>query len=288
MLKFLVVSLIAVQIDLIKCSLDSAACGIINEPSSLIVNGKNASKGIFPWTAAVFYSYRRRFEYWNSGTLLSNKHILVPGSSIGHRDRNNNFIFIAIERVRAYLGVTVLDGESAVDALLTSEASRIAVHPDLSDGVPRASDIGIIELKTSITFNEFISPVCLPDDSFIVEEFVGKIAFGVGWGRDANGKFTMHRKYAAMPITTKEVCESFWIKQLNSSVNSKYFCAGGSGKETACVRDDPLYIKINDHWYLIGLIAAFHLHNKTCVASKPLLYEDIGKYSSWIRNQIMS
>jgi hypothetical protein len=62
---------------------------------------------------------------------------------------------------------------------ITSYAENILVHPEFD--FPHM-DISLIRLPQPVTFNQYVSPVCLPPLSDVGDEYLGNEMTAMGWG----------------------------------------------------------------------------------------------------------
>merc|ERR1712096_532312 len=59
------------------------------------------------------------------------------------------------------------------------------------------NDIAVVRLTKDVVFKRHIIPVCLPT---FKENFVGKKAFVIGWGRTAHGQITTPAKLQEVEV----------------------------------------------------------------------------------------
>lgn len=165
--------------------------------------------------------------------------------------------------------------------LIVDGASRIVLHPNIRIDVPRSADIAVIFLQSPIFFTNLISPICLWTQGSELRQIVGKFGYSVGWGINEAGALSEFKKHVALRVD-RESCTKYYFEYLQSE---KYFCALSSVGSTPCELDDPFYMKIDEKWFLRGLLNFYYFkadENK-CSTSLPVLYEDVAKYSKWIQ-----
>jgi hypothetical protein len=267
----------------------TATCGIMSTSKSLIQGGNQASRELFPWTVAILVdqSYGN-FAYFSTGTLISDKHIVSTGLSFATLDDATQSYFPRRpEDFRMHFGISNLDQPFETGAFFVTGAAQVFLHRNIQHGYPRTANVGVLVLKNSIEFNNYISPACLPTTEIDIEEVEGRNAFAVGWGKDDSGKDSRIKNYVNVKIRSENDCDNNWSEYLKRGSASKFFCAGGDGRKSACYRDQPLYLKNDGKWFIRGLISiAFNLNDGKCDLNKPVLYEDLGQFNNWLKSLI--
>lgn len=255
---------------------------------SLIQGGKHVDREHFPWTVAVFVKQQfGSFSYFSTGTLISDRHIVSTGLSFAYLDNvSQKYVARSPDDFKMVFGVNNLDETSAQGSFTIEGASKVILHPDIQHGFPRLANIAILELAHGVQFNKWVTPACLPSSDITTDlpGLVGKTAFAVGWGQDDTGHDSKVKNCAIVKFRSESDCENYWGNSLRKSGTRKFFCAGGDGRQSACYRDQPLYVKTNSVWELRGLISiAENLPNGKCDLNKPVLYEDVGQYYHWLQ-----
>lgn len=243
----------------------------------------------FPWTVAITVRQPAgNFLYFSTGTLISDKHIVTTGLSVATLAASSQIYYPRSPNdFKMYFGINNLDQVSVPGALFVDGAAQIILHPEIKHGYPRIANIGVLVLKNSVQSSKYISPACLPESDIVVEEIEGKNGYAVGWGQDDTGGDSKVKNFAPVPVKSQLDCEYFWSEYLRRGGSNKFFCAGGDGRRSACYRDQPLYYKTSNKWIIRGLISiAANLPDNKCDLNKPVLYEDVGQYSNWLRSII--
>lgn len=264
-------------------------CGVMSSVRSLIQSGTQSSRKQFPWTVAILLRQQSGiFTYFSTGTLISSKHIVTTGLSLAYLDESSQkYVARSSSDFRMYFGISSMDETNVAGAAFVDGVSKVYLHPDIKHGYPRIANIGILKLKESVRLGDFVLPACLPHNEVDLEEIEGRNAFAVGWGQDDTGSDSKTKNHVEVKVRSKIDCLYFWKDYLKSDDRKKFFCAGGEGRKTACYRDQPLYLKEDGKWTIIGLISiAQNLQNGKCDASTPVLYEDVGRYYDWIKDII--
>lgn len=173
-------------------------------------------------------------------------------------------------------GIVTIDG-----------AKKIVLHPSLAGTKPRVHNVALIFLKEPVAFNKFMSPVCLQSFNEIYESFLGKTVFSVGFGVDQTGSISGIKRHMAMVTIDDETCKKFYKDTMERGSGGNFFCARGNGIETPCRYDKPLYVKIDDRWFLLAMSSTFKVFkNRLCRPRAPVLYEDVTSFTEWIESEI--
>lgn len=265
----------------------TTTCGIMSSSTNLIQGGSQSTRDQFPWTVAILVKQKSgNFEYFSTGTLISTRHIITTGLSLAYLDQTSQYIARDPSDFNMYFGTNDLDRPFEIGSSFLTGADQVLLHPSIKHGYPRIANIGILAIKVPRDFGKYISFACISDGGADYEPSEER-AYAVGWGQDDTGSDSKIKKYAAVKIRTKNVCEFYWSEYLKRGGSSQFFCAGGDGFNSACYRDQPLYVKKDAKWSLRGLISiAMSLPDNTCDLNKPVLYENVGQFRDWIKEII--
>lgn len=163
----------------------------------------------------------------------------------------------------------------------------IIIHPKASTGYLSIFNVAVVKMHKDVIFSKFISPVCLWSFGASVDDQVGQTAFGVGYGWDETYTIFGDKKHIPMRIDSMEWCRRFWNENLMADFNNEHFCASGHTENIVFNYDDPLYLSRNGRWYLRGILSTFFPASKGPIDNqKPVLYEDAGRFFTWIQEQI--
>lgn len=144
------------------------------------------------------------------------------------------------------------------------------------------NDIGLIELKSEVDYDELISPVCLPTEFDLKRDLSGYLATVLGWGTlSYGGQGSKLLQQVSMPIWNNKDCDDRYLQHIGKT----FLCAGfQSGGKDACQGDSGGPLMVSDglgRWTLHGVVS----FGKTCAqASYPGVYTRVSEYLDWIRD----
>lgn len=272
----------------------SKVCGVMSSSAGLIQKGKKSSAVQWPWAVIITikgWQYTidgDTYPTFEIGSLVSAKHVIGDGYFNTEVDGEKRKT-VPNDAITTYYGVTNIDEYASSNSLVLDGVEKIFVHPNLGNiHSLKFANFAILKLKTSVTFSQYISPVCISSFTGDPYSLTGRFAYAVGMGYSETGK-TKDRKYSPMRIRSKEICDVEYEFSLGTAKNrDHYFCAGGDGKMNACWSDHPLYMKLNNKWYLHAFLQVAYNEDKGCSTTLPVLYETAGVYSAWIQSHISS
>lgn len=121
-------------------------------------------------------------------------------------------------------------------SIRTRKVARLLKHPGFSSASAYSSDIALLLLADSVSFDEFLRPVCLPASSQI-DLAVGTYCTVIGWGKsihdeDADYLAVLHE--VQVPIVSSDLCSTWYAKE-EMTITDTMLCAGyAEGKKDAC------------------------------------------------------
>uniref|UniRef100_A0A3B3TEE7 Si:dkey-32n7.7 n=1 Tax=Paramormyrops kingsleyae TaxID=1676925 RepID=A0A3B3TEE7_9TELE len=190
-----------------------------------IVGGEDAPPGSWPWQAS----------------LKQNGSHICGGSLI-------NSIWVVTAAHSAYPGQSQSGG---------SVVSRVIVHP-LYDSQTHDNDIALMQLSATVTFTDYVQPVCLAASNSTI--YNGTEIWVTGWG-DISSQVSLPSpgilQEVQIPIVGNRICSCLY-GTANINITNNMLCAGLlQGGKDSCQGDSggPLVTQLGSAWVLAGVVS---------------------------------
>ncbi|KAF4116314.1 hypothetical protein G5714_003803 [Onychostoma macrolepis] len=249
------------------CQLDVCGQAPLN---TKIVGGQGAVQGSWPWQASL---HRITSESHFCGGSLINKDWVL---SAAHCFRST-----ASYNVKIYLGRHLQTGSNSNE--ISRTVTRLITHPSYSS-TTQNNDIALLQLSSSVTFTDYIRPVCLAATGSVFGG--GTKSWITGWGKLNSGDTQIPNilQEVQIPIVNNSVCN----KAYGGIITSNMLCSGlDEGGKDSCQGDSggPMVHKNNSQWIQSGIVS----FGRDCGLPKfPGVYTRVSQYQSWISSQISS
>nr|CAD7407044.1 unnamed protein product [Timema cristinae] len=187
-------------------------------PGSRITNGEQASRGQFPYQAALYLDGRS----FCGGSLISTTWVLTAAHCT-----------LRIDTVTVHLGAQNLN---AVEAGKVTVATRNLVNHASYNPSNLNNDISLIRLPSAVALNAFIQLVRLPSQSQAGNTFAGDAVVVSGWGRvsDTSSGISPNLNFVNLNIITNTVCARTYGTAV--IITSTICSLGANGRSTCNVR----------------------------------------------------
>uniref|UniRef100_A0A3P9MF12 Peptidase S1 domain-containing protein n=1 Tax=Oryzias latipes TaxID=8090 RepID=A0A3P9MF12_ORYLA len=241
-----------------RCAAAHYFCGLANL-NSRIVGGQNALPGSWPWQVSLQSSY-----HFCGGSLINNQWVLTAAHCFPSRSASG---------VNAVLGLQSLQGSNPNRVSRTIKT--VIVHPNYNSGTQN-NDIALLQLSSPVTFNNYITPVCLPSTG---STFYSGVKTWVTVSLPAPETL----QEVQIPIVGNRRCKCSYGA---SSITDNMMCAGLlAGGKDSCQGDSggPLVIKQNNRWIQAGVVS---FGNGCAEPDFPGVYTRVSRYQTWINTQI--
>ncbi|XP_017775180.1 PREDICTED: serine protease easter-like [Nicrophorus vespilloides] len=266
-------------------------CGLVDSDDR-ITGGKLARIGQFPWMSLLGYETNgiNVTQFLCGGSLISRNYVLTAAHCL-----NLQGLKLSLVRLGEFNLATDKDCENFTKKIFCSDPyrdvviSKIIPHKDFS-AVSLKNDIALLKLQNSISFTEFIQPICLPFDIELTPDmFYDKKLTVSGWGKINSDRVSGSDAlmYATVKVWKTSRCNMSVPPEV-LPIDDAQICANGRKGEDACKGDSggPLFIVTNTQKSLkhhqIGIIS-FASAMVCGNAELPTVYTRVDHYLNWIK-----
>ncbi|XP_051572344.1 trypsin-like [Myxocyprinus asiaticus] len=249
------------------CQLDVCGQAPLNPK---IVGGQSALAGSWPWQVSIHRISTR--SHFCGGSLINKDWVL----SAAHC-----FQKISAPDIKIYLGRQFQTGSNPNEVSRT--VSQVITHPNYGS-TTQNNDIALLQLSSSVTFTDYIQPVCLASSGSTFA--AGTNSWITGWGKLNFADTTLPNtlQEVQIPIVSYSVCNTAY----GGGITSNMLCAGlTQGGKDSCQGDSggPMVNKQGTSWIQSGIVS----FGKDCaVPNYPGVYTRVSQYQTWINTQISS
>ncbi|XP_011308164.1 trypsin II-P29 [Fopius arisanus] len=244
-----------------------------------ITNGVTAVPHKYPYQVSVQWGLPPLIKYRHvcGGSIISPSWILTAGHCITEIPKIGRF------QVSAGKHVINKDESGQQNRVVTVRIS----HPKYPGGIAQ-HDIGLLRLKTPLTYTEHIQPVALPPAG---KQHKGETVL-TGWGSISTKiipKLPTQLQTVEIPIVDYDAClESFKSTSTKVELFDTQICTGPvGGNKSACSGDSggPLVqFGGNGNPEQVGIVS---WGTYPCgVAGTPTVYTRVSSYTDWIQSQV--
>lgn len=146
-----------------------------SHPEERVINGSIAKRGRHPWQATIRTRGRGGISsHWCGAVIISKKLILTAAHCLAGYPKGSYFIRVGDH----YANIAEA---SEVD----SNIENWYIHEKFREDKHMNNDIALILLKTSLRFNDYVQPICLPEKGAHLE--AGRSCTISGWGSIKSG-----------------------------------------------------------------------------------------------------
>ncbi|XP_045899484.1 prostasin-like [Micropterus dolomieu] len=239
-------------------------CGIA-PLNTRIVGGENAVPGSWPWQASLHGDS----GHFCGGSLINDQWVLTAAHC---------FPSIPASLI-VYLGRDTQDLPNSNEVSRT--VTQVITHPNY-DVPSHNNDIALLRLSSPVTFNDYITPVCLAADGSAFD--AGTTCWVTGWGSIRSGvslPYPQNLQEVSVPIVSNSDCNAAY-----GTITSNMMCAGvAQGGKDSCQGDSggPLVTKTSSIWVQAGVVS----FGEGCAQPNfPGVYARVSQYQSWINSHI--
>ncbi|XP_055360546.1 transmembrane protease serine 9-like [Betta splendens] len=242
-------------------------CGVA-PLNTRIVGGADAPASSWPWQVSIRYNG----AHICGGTLISDQWVLTAAHCI---------ITSTLSDWTLYFGIVTQSGPNPNQVIRT--VSQIIVNSNYNNTLDN-NDIALMQLTSSITFNNYIRPICLASSS---SQFYNSTpCWATGWGRLGSDQPLVAYNIlqeVQIPVVGPKECSCDYKESVN--ITDQMICAGQPNKGT-CQGDSggPLQCKQGSVWVQAG-ISSF-APQPCALAGYPSVFARVSAFQLWITNQV--
>ncbi|XP_034472873.1 phenoloxidase-activating factor 2-like [Drosophila innubila] len=251
-------------------------CGLRNIKDGNGGDEKLTNFAEFPWVVAIFVSNDTDKMYIGGGSILTPNMVLTAAHIVCSQQTED-------------LSVRAGEWDTRTESEPYSHQERDVVERICHEHYNKVNffnDIAVLLLRSELSLNHHIMPICLPRK---YEYPNTERCFVAGWGKD---KFTdsatsnVLRK-VDLPIIDHTTCErQLWKTHLTRyfRLNQSFVCAGGEKEKDTCTGDggSALFCPLVDHpgqYYQLGIVSWGLDCNYEGV---PAAYANVPHLLSWV------
>ncbi|KAG4072407.1 hypothetical protein HA402_004339 [Bradysia odoriphaga] len=235
----------------------------------------------WPWHVAIYHqACENASVYQCGGSLISANAILTAA----------HCVLVPEAQVTVSLGRLLLN-ESTSGASF-HKVAKIIRHPDFLEEYKR-NDIAIIELANTVTFDNYVQPVCLwSADKIHFSNIVGKFGTVVGWGHTESGQVSNALREAYMPVVDAFTCLESNPDLFGGFLSRGNFCAGTRNGTSICTGDSggSMTFEQNGRFFIRGIVSVgpskliYETKEIVCDPMQYVVFTDVLPYLPWIQS----
>ncbi|CAH1983365.1 unnamed protein product [Acanthoscelides obtectus] len=263
--------------------LPSGDCGIGRKPVR-ITNGKEADLGQFPWIARLGYEDGQAIKFKCGGTLLNKWYVITAAHCLKENEEKLKVI---------RLGENV-ENEELCDKAACSlpvqdiPVASIMIHAEYNT-ITSKNDIGLIALRKSANYTDFVKPVCLPRGDLTNENHLGEEVTVAGWGviDSSTEETSPELLFVNIPVVELDVCRKIYK---SIELDDTQWCVGKNTGEDSCSGDSggPLMNWKakggSKQYFLLGIVS----FGQSYCGENPSVYTNTNHFMLWILDNILA
>ncbi|CAG0916119.1 unnamed protein product [Notodromas monacha] len=242
-----------------------------------IVGGFEAERGEYPFMVSLSATAAPN-NHFCGGSMIHESWAMTAGHCIAY-----STIYVVI---REYDTDEPTEQPQMPDeeSILVKQQIR---HPDyyVTTNGGSENDIALLKLSKSVTWDNFVQPICLPTPDYPTD---GVKAVVAGWGRLVyDGISASVLRKVTLPVISNLACRVLMSLNMFGGFNIKdtELCAGWFGFRDSCQGDSggPLFVKDAGKFTEIGIVSEGFL---CAIPLNPGVYTRVSKFVDWIQQTV--
>ncbi|XP_028901450.2 serine protease easter isoform X2 [Zeugodacus cucurbitae] len=258
-----------------------------------IYGGTTTDIDEFPWTALLIYTKANGEKVFRCGaSLINDRYVVTAAHCVRKQVIPANWRLTGVR-----LGEW--DVETSQDCQFDRRGNQLCsdppidfsieeeiCHPLYNDTIKKY-DIALLRLQEKVNYNNFTSPICLPESTTFSTSNYDDVTMGIaGWGLTEQFRKSQKKLKALIRGENLERCKA----KYRMDIDNTQICAGGEKGVDSCNGDSggPLMIGQSfngrESFILVGVIS----FGPTPCGQKgfPGVYTRVDTFISWIQNTI--
>lgn len=263
-----------------------------------IIGGTATAIDEYPWMALLEYSKpNNRKGFHCGGVLINDRYVLTASHCVNGKDIPATW---SLTGVRLGEWDTTLETDCQTNEDGTQDCSVPPLNIPVTEKIPhesynpqsknQANDIALLRLGSSVTYSDFIKPICLPRSQVLrTFNFDGVSLQVAGWGKTETASQSNVKLKVSINGVSISQCNGVYGRQGVTLTNNQV-CAGGEKGFDSCRGDSggPLMAidgsTKNIYWYLVGVVS---FGPSPCGQEGwPGVYTRVSSYVDWILSLI--
>ncbi|KAH8284025.1 hypothetical protein KR054_007649 [Drosophila jambulina] len=239
--------------------------------------GEVVQQGQFPWMVALLERIGNEYSFTCGGTLISARTVISAAHCFRFGSKS-----LSAARTVVSLGRNSLDIFSPGDL---QGVSQLVLHNQYDVNTFTDADLALLQLTNQVQFTDYVKPICLWNDNYLLDLPSGHKSYVAGWGEDEHGnKNTRLAKMTSTDIITQTECRGNLTFENVRYVTSNTICASNAKASGPCSGDSGggLMLEEQDIWMLRGVVSSGQRTSKGCDLTKPVIYTDVAKHIDWL------
>ncbi|XP_020712979.1 serine protease easter [Ceratitis capitata] len=251
----------------------------------------------YPWVALLRYKTRaNNLVFLCGGSLINTRYVLTAAHCLSQGNHLLHSVRLGEwdTRTDPDCEVDINGKKSCAPPFIELGIERKISHPNyISESKEQFYDVGLIRLEGSVTYTNFLRPICLPASrEFCENMFVNTTMEVAGWG--ATNKPHANSSPVKLSISVR-VWETFKCHDIYKTVersidSAHHLCAGGIGGFDSCRGDSggPLMLpELLNNRYVYFAAGVISFGPSPCGSDGwPGVYARIGSYVEWIQSSL--